>query len=69
MSNYEIKRIKGGTDNCYLVSHGRDAILFDTGSEKGTPIYEEQTYERPKNNPKLVIKLLTSANGCVNLHL
>ena len=32
MSNYEIKRIKGGTDNCYLVSHGRDAILFDTGS-------------------------------------
>lgn len=32
MSNYKIKRIKGGTDNCYLVSHGRDAILFDTSS-------------------------------------
>lgn len=32
MSNYEITRIKGGTDNCYIVSDGRNAILFDTSS-------------------------------------
>ena len=32
MSNYEITRIKGGTDNCYIVSRGKDAILFDTSS-------------------------------------
>ena len=29
---YEITRIKGGTDNCYLVSDGKNAILFDTSS-------------------------------------
>ena len=29
---YEITRIKGGTDNCYLVSDGNNAILFDTSS-------------------------------------
>ena len=28
----EIKRIKGGTDNCYIVSEGRSAILIDTAS-------------------------------------
>ena len=31
---YEITRIKGGTDNCYLVSDGKHAILFDTSSGK-----------------------------------
>ena len=28
----EIKRIQGGTDNCYLVAEGRRAILVDTAS-------------------------------------
>lgn len=31
---YDITRIKGGTDNCYLVSDGKKAILFDTSSAK-----------------------------------
>ena len=29
---YQITHIKGGTDNCYIVSNGKDAILFDTAS-------------------------------------
>ncbi len=29
---YEIMRIKGGTDNCYLITDGNSAILFDTSS-------------------------------------
>jgi len=29
---YTITRIKGGTDNCYIVSNGKNAILFDTAS-------------------------------------
>lgn len=32
MNNYEIKMIKGGTDNCYLVVNGKNALLFDTSS-------------------------------------
>ena len=28
----QIKRIKGGTDNCYIVSDGNAAILIDTAS-------------------------------------
>ena len=31
-TEYEITRIKGGTDNCYIVSDGKNAILFDTSS-------------------------------------
>ncbi len=30
----EIIRIKGGTDNCYLVTDGRQAILVDTASKE-----------------------------------
>ena len=30
--NYEVTRIKGGTDNCYLISDGRNAVLVDTSS-------------------------------------
>ena len=30
----EIKRIKGGTDNCYLVADGGKAILVDTASKQ-----------------------------------
>ena len=29
---YTITRIKGGTDNCYIISNGDNAILFDTAS-------------------------------------
>ncbi len=29
---YEITHIKGGTDNCYLVSDRKNAVLFDTAS-------------------------------------
>ena len=29
----EIKRIKGGTDNCYIVAEGKSAILIDTASK------------------------------------
>ena len=31
-NKYEITMIRGGTDNCYLVSCGKKAILFDTSS-------------------------------------
>ena len=30
----EITKIKCGTDNCYIVSEGKNAILVDTGSKK-----------------------------------
>lgn len=30
----EIKRIKGGTDNCYLITDGSKAILVDTASKQ-----------------------------------
>ena len=30
--NYDVIRIKGGTDNCYLISDGKNAILVDTSS-------------------------------------
>ena len=30
----EIKRIKGGTDNCYLITDGTKAILVDTASKQ-----------------------------------
>ena len=29
---YKITQIKGGTDNCYIVSDGKNALLFDTSS-------------------------------------
>ena len=32
IKDFEITRIKGGTDNCYIVSDGKKAILFDTSS-------------------------------------
>ncbi len=33
MDEYKITRVKGGTDNCYIVSAGKDAVLFDTSSK------------------------------------
>lgn len=42
MNDYKITRIKGGTDNCYIVSHGKDAVLFDTSSGAScTQVIEE----------------------------
>ena len=39
---YEITQIKGGTDNCYLISDGKSAILFDTSSGASvTKVIEE----------------------------
>lgn len=52
MNDYEIKRIKGGTDNCYIVSHGKDAILFDTGSGASR---EQVIEECGKYDLKLVV--------------
>ena len=52
MSNYEIKMIKGGTDNCYLVVNGKDAILFDTSSG---PARDKVLEECSKYNLKLVV--------------
>ena len=31
----EVKRITGGTDNCYIVADGKTAILIDTASKPG----------------------------------
>lgn len=52
MSNYEIKMIKGGTDNCYLVVNGKDAILFDTSSG---PARDKVLEECSKYNLRLVV--------------
>lgn len=52
MSNYEIKMIKGGTDNCYLIVNGKDAILFDTSSG---PAREKVIEECRKYNLKLIV--------------
>ena len=52
MSNYEITRIKGGTDNCYIVSHGKDAILFDTSSGAARELVID---ECSKYNLKLIV--------------
>ena len=30
--DYKITQIKGGTDNCYLITKGNEAMLFDTSS-------------------------------------
>ncbi|MBO4324403.1 MAG: MBL fold metallo-hydrolase [Lachnospiraceae bacterium] len=30
--NYDVIRIKGGTDNCYIITDGKNAILADTSS-------------------------------------
>lgn len=47
-----IKRIKGGTDNCYIVSDGKDAILVDTASSKS---YDKVLEECSKYNMRLIV--------------
>ena len=39
--DYEITQIKGGTDNCYIVSDGKNAILFDTSSGESQAVVLE----------------------------
>lgn len=49
---HSIHRIKCGTDNCYIVENGKDAILVDTASAPG---YETVLSECRKYNMKLVV--------------
>ena len=49
---YTITQIKGGTDNCYIVSKGADAILFDTASGKNLQQVKD---ECSKYNMKLIV--------------
>ena len=48
----EIKRIKGGTDNCYLVTDGSKAILVDTASKQNL---DQVTAECDKYEMKLIV--------------
>ena len=48
----EIKRIKGGTDNCYLVTDGSNAILVDTASKQNL---DQVTAECDKYEMKLIV--------------
>ena len=48
----EIKRIKGGTDNCYLVTDGGKAILVDTASRQ---CLEQVIAECDKYEMKLIV--------------
>ena len=49
---YEITHIKGGTDNCYLVSDGKNAVLFDTASGAN---YQQVLDECSKYDLKLIV--------------
>lgn len=50
--HYKITHIKGGTDNCYIVSNGKDAILFDTSSGENLQMVLD---ECGKYNLKLIV--------------
>ena len=49
---YIITHIKGGTDNCYLVSDGKNAVLFDTASGE---CLQQVTDECSKYDLKLIV--------------
>ena len=49
---YNITHIKGGTDNCYIVSNGKEAILFDTASAANL---QQVTDEFSKYDMKLIV--------------
>ncbi|MBR3700979.1 MAG: MBL fold metallo-hydrolase [Clostridiales bacterium] len=49
---YSITPIKGGTDNCYIVSDGKNAILFDTASKENLKQVED---ECSKYDLKLIV--------------
>ena len=48
----EIRRIKGGTDNCYLVTDGSKAILVDTASKE---CFNQVAAECDKYEMKLIV--------------
>ena len=48
----EVKHIKTGTDNCYIVADGKQAILVDTASGAGL---EKVTAECDKYDMKLIV--------------
>jgi glyoxylase-like metal-dependent hydrolase (beta-lactamase superfamily II) len=48
----EVKRIKGGTDNCYIVADGKIAILIDTASK---PCLDMVIAECDKYDLKLIV--------------
>lgn len=48
----EVKRIKGGTDNCYIVADGKTAILIDTASK---PCLDMVIAECNKYDLKLIV--------------
>ena len=48
----EVKRIKGGTDNCYVVTDGKNAILIDTASK---PHINSVIEECDKYEMKLIV--------------
>ena len=48
----EIKRIRGGTDNCYLITDGGRAILVDTASKKNL---DQVVSECDKYEMKLIV--------------
>jgi len=48
----EIRRIQGGTDNCYLITDGSKAILVDTASK---PYLEQVAAECGKYEMKLIV--------------
>ncbi len=52
MSKITVERIKGGTDNCYLVIKGNDAVLVDTSSARSRELVEEAC---SKYNLKLIV--------------
>lgn len=49
---YSITHIKGGTDNCYIVSDGKNAILFDTASKEN---FQQVSDECSKYDLKLIV--------------
>lgn len=49
---YNIIRIKGGTDNCYLITDGQNAVLFDTASGAN---FQQVLDECSKYNLKLIV--------------
>ena len=49
---YSITHIKGGTDNCYIVSDGKNAILFDTASKENL---QQVSDECSKYDMKLIV--------------
>lgn len=49
---YSITRIKGGTDNCYIVYDGKNAILFDTASKENL---QQVSDECSKYDLKLIV--------------